>query len=113
MNRIVCARASAAYTLELLFDNGTSGIVDLSSRPFGPVFEPLRDPRLFSQVRVDEYGAICRPNGADLALTPFSGWFLHRSNLERRSRRNRSFRMIYVRMALGRDGGKDAIKPQM
>ena len=67
MNRVVRATAGAAYTLEVLFDNGMGGIVDLSSRLFGPVFEPLRDPLLFSQVRVDEYGAICWPNGADLA----------------------------------------------
>ncbi|MFN0106028.1 MAG: DUF2442 domain-containing protein [Bryobacteraceae bacterium] len=49
------------------FANGASGNVDLSSRLFGPVFEPLRDPALFSQARVDEYGAVCWPNGADLA----------------------------------------------
>ena len=31
------------------------------------MFEPLRDPSLFAQVRIDEYGAVCWPNGADLA----------------------------------------------
>ena len=67
MNRIVRASAGPEYTIELLFDDGTSGKVDLSSRLFGPVFEPLRDPLLFSRVQVDEYGAICWPNGADLA----------------------------------------------
>ena len=34
---------------------------------YGPVFEPLKDPELFAQVEVDEYGAVCWPNGADLA----------------------------------------------
>ena len=51
----------------MAFANGMSGKVDLSSRLFGSVFEPLRDPSLFSQVRLDEYGAVCWPNGADLA----------------------------------------------
>jgi glycine/D-amino acid oxidase-like deaminating enzyme len=31
------------------------------------MFEPLRDPEVFSQVGVDEFGAVFWPNGADLA----------------------------------------------
>ena len=67
MNRIIRVSACEGYIIEVWFDNGTSGKVDLSSRLFGPVFEPLRAPLLFSQVRVDEFGAVCWPNGADLA----------------------------------------------
>lgn len=67
MNRIVRVSAGPKYTLEVTFADGLNGTVDLSSRLFGPVFEPLRDPALFSQVQVDEYGAVCWPNGADLA----------------------------------------------
>jgi hypothetical protein len=67
MNRAVSVSARQGYTLHVRFDDGRSGEVDLSARLFGPVFEPLRDPLLFAQVRVDEYGAVCWPNGADLA----------------------------------------------
>jgi len=67
MHRIVRVSAAQGYTLHVLFDDGTSGEVNLSARLFAPVFEPLRDPLLFAQVRVDEYGAVCWPNGADLA----------------------------------------------
>ena len=67
MNKIVHVSAGPEYTIDLLFDDGTNGRVDLASRLFGPVFEPLRDRLLFSRVRVDEYGALCWPNGADLA----------------------------------------------
>ncbi len=67
MNRIVRVNAGQGYTLQVLFDDGMKGEVDLSARLFGPVFEPLRDPLLFAEVRVDEYGAVCWPNGADLA----------------------------------------------
>ena len=67
MNRIVHVSAGKGYTLHVLFDDGRSGEIDLSARLFGPVFEPLRDPILFAQVQVDEYGAVCWPNGADLA----------------------------------------------
>jgi hypothetical protein len=31
------------------------------------VFEPLRDEAVFRQVTIDEYGAVCWPNGPDLA----------------------------------------------
>ena len=67
MNRIVRVSAGGGYVLQVLFDDGRSGEVDLFARLFGPVFEPLHDPLLFAEVRVDEYGAICWPNGADLA----------------------------------------------
>ncbi|MDX6632055.1 MAG: hypothetical protein QOG26_60, partial [Solirubrobacterales bacterium] len=41
--------------------------VDLSGHLDGPVFEPLRDPELFAQVRVDsEAGTVTWPTGADL-----------------------------------------------
>ncbi|MFQ5527100.1 MAG: DUF2442 domain-containing protein [Thermoanaerobaculia bacterium] len=55
------------YRLRVEFSDGTAGEVDLSERLFGPVFEPLKDPSLFEKVSVDEFGAICWPNGADLA----------------------------------------------
>jgi hypothetical protein len=55
------------YRLFVEFSDGTSGEVDLSSRLFGPVFEPLRNPDMFGQVSVDEFGALTWPCGADLA----------------------------------------------
>jgi hypothetical protein len=33
----------------------------------GEVFQPLRDEAVFGQVTVDEFGAVCWPNGPDLA----------------------------------------------
>jgi hypothetical protein len=67
MERVVAVSAGPGYTLRVFFADGMSGIADLSARLFGPVFEPLLDPAFFSQVSVDEYGAVCWPNGADLA----------------------------------------------
>lgn len=56
------------YRLHLRFDDGTSGEVDIAELvPFDGVFEPLHDPNLFRQVRVEpELGTIVWPNGADL-----------------------------------------------
>jgi Protein of unknown function (DUF2442) len=57
------------HRVRLAFEDGSVGDVDLThllSR--GPVFEPLRDPAYFRQVRVDpEGGTIVWPNGADVA----------------------------------------------
>jgi hypothetical protein len=53
--------------LELVFSDGTRGVVALKDQLFGPVFEPLRDPEYFNQAFVDEFGAVGWPNGIDLA----------------------------------------------
>lgn len=67
MHRVVAARPLDNYRLAIRFDDGTEGEIALEDRLFGPVFEPLRDPDLFSQVFVDDFGAIAWPGGADLA----------------------------------------------
>jgi hypothetical protein len=67
MARIVGVRPLDAYQVEVTFSDGTRGTLSLKDRLFGPMFEPLRDMSLFRQVTVDEYGAVCWPNGADLA----------------------------------------------
>jgi hypothetical protein len=55
------------YRLAVEFSDGLRGEIDVSGRLFGPVFEPLRDPSLFSRVTIDEFGVLSWPNGADLA----------------------------------------------
>ena len=67
MHRIIDVKPAPGYILEVEFSDGLAGRVILSDRLFGEMFEPLRDPAMFNQVRVDEYGAINWPNGADLA----------------------------------------------
>jgi len=56
------------YSLLLTFSDGTRKRVNLRDWLYGPVFEPLRDPDSFSQVRIEEGGeTISWPNGADFA----------------------------------------------
>ena len=59
------------YRLRLTFADGLVGEVDLATKfagRVGPVFEALRDPAVFAEVRVDaELGTVTWPNGADLA----------------------------------------------
>ena len=67
MERVTQVKALSDWRLEVRFSDGTAGVVSIKDRLFGPVFAPLKDPVLFAQASVDEYGAVCWPNGADLA----------------------------------------------
>ncbi len=65
---VTFVRPVAPYRLFLRFDDGVEGEVDIAGMvPFQGVFEPLRDPAYFAQVRVEpELGTVVWPNGADL-----------------------------------------------
>jgi hypothetical protein len=67
MWRLKKVKALPDYRLEVEFEDGVRGIVDCAETLWGPVFEPLRDPERFAEVTIDEFGAPCWPNGADLA----------------------------------------------
>jgi len=67
MWQVVSVEVQEDYRLKVSFSDGVEGVVDLSEHLYGPVFEPLKDPELFAQVGIDEFGAVCWPNGADLA----------------------------------------------
>lgn len=56
------------YAIRVTFNDGRRGEADLEDALRGPVFEPLKDKILFSQVSVDpELETVVWPNGADLA----------------------------------------------
>jgi len=60
-------RPLGGHRLHVRFADATEGEVDLSRHmDFNGVFEPLRDPMFFQQVRVDEFGGIYWPNEADI-----------------------------------------------
>jgi hypothetical protein len=65
---IVAVNALSGYRLHLRFEDNVEGVVDLAPHlNFRGVFEPMRDPAYFAQVRVDsELGTVVWPNGADL-----------------------------------------------
>jgi hypothetical protein len=67
--RVIAVRPGDRYRLELTFDNGVSGAVDLEGWLVGEggVMAPLADREFFRQVSVDEEaGTIRWPNGVDL-----------------------------------------------
>lgn len=57
------------HRLRLTFEDGTVGDVAFDEREWRGVFEPLADPEIFAQVRV-EMGTITWPNGLDMAPEP-------------------------------------------
>jgi Protein of unknown function (DUF2442) len=65
---IVQVQPLNGYRLQLSFEDGVEGIVDVSMLVgFHGVFEPLKDPAEFARVRVNrELGCVEWPNGADL-----------------------------------------------
>ena len=68
---VVGAAVIGDHRLRLLFDDGTVGDVDFSSRKWTGVLEPLSDPAYFARVRVDEEAATTVwPNGVDMAPEP-------------------------------------------
>ncbi|PCI59017.1 MAG: hypothetical protein COB35_12275 [Gammaproteobacteria bacterium] len=68
MLHIKAAKHISDFKLWLSFDDGSSGEVDLNGTLIGPIFEPLKNIDVFSQVAIDpELETIVWPNGADLA----------------------------------------------
>lgn len=59
------------HELRLTFEDGTVGEIAFDDREWRGVFEPLRDPRRFAEVSVDEQlGTIVWPGGLDMAPEP-------------------------------------------
>jgi hypothetical protein len=65
---VVAVKPLDGYRLEIRFEDGVSGVVDVAELvPFKGVFAPLKERDYFIQVHVNpEIGTICWPNEADL-----------------------------------------------
>ena len=67
MNDVIKVEYRGGYVYHIQFDDGTEGDIDFSEYlSLGPVFETLREKKLFSKATV-EGGSIAWPNGADVA----------------------------------------------
>jgi hypothetical protein len=64
--KIVQAKPLANFRLELAFDDGEGGIVDLSHLAGHGVFEAWNKPNTFESVRITEFGAVEWPGEIDL-----------------------------------------------
>src|SRR5687767_9660740 len=73
LNRIKSVRNLGDFRVQLVFSDGYIAELDLSPALAGPVFEPLKDPNYFGQVRIEDH-TIRWPNGADLGPDVLRFW---------------------------------------
>jgi len=66
MRRITKVKVLPGYRLELEFDDGVSGVVDLSDTVGKGVFALWRNPLVFEQVRIGSSGELAWSDRIDL-----------------------------------------------
>jgi hypothetical protein len=66
MRKISEVRVLQGYRLELAFDDGAHGVVDLSDLVGKGVFAMWCDPRIFGQVRIGSFGELIWGDQIDL-----------------------------------------------
>ncbi len=69
MIKVLNARLTAPFTLEIDFSDHSQGVFDASaylSARSGPLLEALREPRYFERYFIDA-GALCWPNWLEIS----------------------------------------------
>jgi hypothetical protein len=64
--QVVGARHITGFIVSTRFDDGTEKYIDVSQWFKGPVFESLKDPKVFRKFFI-EGGTLAWPNGVDIA----------------------------------------------
>ena len=73
--RVVSFDHSMPFTLRIVFDDGTSQVIDFRPVLEGELYGPLQDLVLFNQVQIDpEAHTLVWPNGADFDPTTLHSW---------------------------------------
>jgi hypothetical protein len=73
--RILSFEQTGAYTLRLRFDDGLSRTIDFEPILAGELFGPLRDPKVFAQVKLDpEVHTLVWLSGADFDPATLHDW---------------------------------------
>jgi len=73
--RVVSFERVAPFTLKVVFDDRTSQVIDFRPILKGELYEPLKDPSLFDQVRIDpEVHTLVWPSGADFDPAMLHNW---------------------------------------
>ncbi|HEY4232731.1 MAG TPA: DUF2442 domain-containing protein [Lacipirellulaceae bacterium] len=87
IHRVQSFKPEAAYILRVQFDDGTEQVVDFQPVLAGELFGPLRDVKIFNQVRIDpEVHTLVWPNGADFDPATLHDWPLHAQALAERAK---------------------------
>ena len=76
--RVQSCEITGPYTLRVRFDDATEQTINLAPVLAGELYEPLRDPAVFNQVRIDpEVHTVVWPNGADFDPETLHDWPQH------------------------------------
>ena len=76
--RVLSYAIVGPYALRVRFDDATEQTIDLEPVLVGALYAPLRDPAVFSQVRIDaEVHTLVWPNGADFDPETLHDWPQH------------------------------------
>jgi hypothetical protein len=75
IHRVTGFERVGPFILRVRFEDGTSQSIDFRPVLHGEIYGPLRDPRFFDQVRLDEEaGTLTWPNGADFEPGTLYDW---------------------------------------
>lgn len=86
--RIVSFEAIDAFTLRMVFDDGTEQTIDFRPILAGEIYGPLQDEKLFAQVEIDpEVHTLVWPNGADFDPATLHDWPDHIDELKKMAER--------------------------
>ena len=78
IHRVTSFAIVADYVIRVTFDDNTERTIDFEPILVGPIFGPLRNHGLFSQVGLDrDFGALEWPNGADIDPSVLYDWPQH------------------------------------
>ena len=88
IHRVRSFEIVSAYTLRVGFDDGSEHTIDFQPILMGELYGPLRDLKLFDQVRIDvEVGVLVWPNGADFDPATLHDWPEHEQAFRELARR--------------------------
>jgi hypothetical protein len=72
------------YTLRVKFDDATAQVIDFRPVLEGPLYAPLQDERVFTQVGIDpEVHILVWPNGADFDPETLHDWPKYAEEMKR------------------------------
>lgn len=73
--RVECFEIVSPYTLKVRFDDSTQQTINFEPVLTGELFGPLRDLKLFNQVKIDpEVHTLVWPNGSDFEPATLHDW---------------------------------------
>jgi hypothetical protein len=80
MSQVIRVIPREDFELEVELDTGEKLVVDVKPLLVKPIFLPLKDETVFRQVRVDDFGGLEWPNGADICVDWILAQTTHRES---------------------------------